>query len=151
MLPYFWINPNVGADQSKLPFLLSFSDHWIKVLFPFKKKISYLCKTKSNCHALSSWFSFLFVVVCFPIKFRTSLQANLLMIFLKKKWVEFIEHSSLNHLNLGENPSSSWWSFKEKVEIKLGKDSKHVLKDEGVMVRWEGACQVVREGLEILS
>ena len=100
MLPYFWINPNVGADQSKLPFLLSFSDHWIKVLFPFKKKISYLCKTKSNCHALSSWFSFLFKVVCFPIKFRTSLQANLLIIFLKKKWVEFIEHSSLNHLNL---------------------------------------------------
>ena len=67
------------------------------------------------------------------------------------KWVEFIEHSSLNYLGLGENPFSSWWSFKKKVEIKLRNDSKHVPEDEGVVVMWEGTCQVVHEGLEILS
>ncbi|KAL6335415.1 hypothetical protein AAG906_029658 [Vitis piasezkii] len=42
-------------------------------------------------------------------------------------------------------------SFKEKAEIKFGKDSKYVPKDEGMVERCEGACQVVREGLEILS
>ncbi|RVW83192.1 hypothetical protein CK203_044917 [Vitis vinifera] len=41
--------------------------------------------------------------------------------------------------------------FKEKAKIKFGKDSKYVPKDEGMVERCEGACQVVREGLEILS
>ncbi|RVW83196.1 putative disease resistance RPP13-like protein 1 [Vitis vinifera] len=42
-------------------------------------------------------------------------------------------------------------SFKEKAEIKFGNDSKYVPEDEGMVERCEGACQVVREGLEILS
>lgn len=63
----------------------------------------------------------------------------------------FLEHSSLILLGLGENSISSWWSFKEKAEIKFGKDSKYVPEDEGMVERCESVCQVVREGLEILS
>ena len=75
-MPYFGIN----LDFSKIdPIFVGFlPSHWIRVSFPFKKKIFPFLDDREQQPVLVK-------VVCFPRKFHTSLQANLLMNFLKRK------------------------------------------------------------------
>ena len=132
--------------------ITSFWDQFSTILFPFKYKFLPFLETKRALVVREFFLSFSFWGCLLSKKISSKfLKKIFLNGFSKKKWVD-----SLNtHLSFFwvwvKTQFFSWWSFKEKAKIKFGKDSKYVPKDEGMVERCEGACQVVREGLEILS